>query len=106
MKETPFSFSYSWGDLLAVRLLTYSIFGAQIAGGLVGLLSAPFSDHFERFWFGGAVVTFPAFLLGVLLQARIYPGTLGENRVMVRRMGLIACALSAASVALYVGRAT
>ncbi|MBK8073878.1 MAG: hypothetical protein IPK34_18445 [Ramlibacter sp.] len=105
MKDSPFGFSYSWSDLQAVRLLAYSSFGAQIVGSLLGFLVAPFPDMFERIWFGGASITFPAFLVGLWLEAQFHPGNITENKVMVRRMGLISAALSAASVALYVGRA-
>jgi hypothetical protein len=51
-------------------------------------------------WFGGAIATFPAYLLGLFVQARHRPGSLAANRVMVRRLGLIAALLSLVALAM------
>jgi hypothetical protein len=98
MKESPFGFEYSWSDLQPVRSLAITVFGAQLIGAAIGLLVASHSSWFLKLWFGAAVVTFPAFLLGLVIQSRIKPGSIGENRVMVRRLGLIALLLSVVAV--------
>jgi hypothetical protein len=100
MKESQFGFEYSWADLKPIRVLMVTIITAQLLGGAVGLLVPRFPGWFESFWFGGAVATFPAFLLGAVIQAQVRPGSLSENKVMVRRLGLIAALLTAIAFAM------
>jgi hypothetical protein len=98
MRESPFGFEYSWSDLQPVRALATTVFAAQVVGAVLGLLFASHSSWFLKLWFGGALATFPSFLLGLLIQARIKPGSISENGVMVRRLGLIAFLLSIIAV--------
>lgn len=98
MKESQFGFEYSWEDLRPVRPLTIIVFGAQIVGGAVGAFLHPFPRIFVCLWFGAAILTLPAFLVGLVVQSRVKPGSLRENIVMVRRLGLIAAFLSAMAI--------
>ena len=100
MKESQFGFEYSWADLQPVRALAVIVFGAQIAGALVGLVFPQFPRWLESLWFGGAIATFPAFLVGLVVQSRLRPGSITENRIMVRRFGFIALFLSAFALAM------
>ena len=104
MKESQFGFEYSWADLKPVRALAVTVYAAQVFGAVAGFMFPRFPHWFESLWFGGAICTFPAFLVGLAIQSKLRPGSLGENRVMVRRLGLIALALSAFAVAMpYLG---
>ena len=94
MKETPFGFEYTWADLQPVRALAITVFVSQIAGAIAGLSLHRFPQWFESLWFGGAVATFPAFLIGLAIQSKVKPGSLTQNKVMVRRLGLIAALLT------------
>ena len=94
MKESQFGFEYSWSDLQPVRALAVTVVVAQICGGLLGLFFAPQETAFVKLWFGAALATFPAFFAGLVIQAKLRPGSIGENMVMVRRLGLIAALLS------------
>jgi hypothetical protein len=94
MRESQLGFQYSWADLQPVRALAITVLVAQLAGALLGFFFAAQSSWFMRLWLGGALATFPAFLVGLAIQSRIRPGSIGENRVMVRRLGLIALLLS------------
>jgi len=96
MKESPFGFEYSWEDLQPVRALFVTSLVAQFLGAAAGLLLAVFPSRFECVWAGGALATFPGFLIGLALQAYLRPGSIGANVVMVRRLGLIALVLSLA----------
>jgi heme A synthase len=100
MKESRFGFEYSWADLQPVRLLALIVLGSQVAGGLAGLAYPQFPKWFESMWFASAICTFPSFLIGLVAQARLRPGSIVENRIMVRRLGLISLALSAFAVAM------
>jgi hypothetical protein len=100
MKESAFGLQYSWADLQPIRALAITVVVAQVAGAVAGLLFPQFPRWFESLWFGAAVATFPAFVVGALIQARLRPGSIGENQVMVRRLGLIALLLSAFAVAM------
>ena len=100
MKESQFGFKYSWADLQPVRALTLAVLGAQFVGCLMGLAYPKFPKWFESMWFGAAICTFPVFLVGMVVQVRLRPGSIGENQVMVRRLGLISLGLSAFAVAM------
>jgi len=105
MKESPFGFEYSWNDLGPVRPLFVAVLIAQVLGAALGLWIARFPFWFDNLWAGGALASFPGFLLGLPIQMHLRPGSLTENRVMVRRMGLIALLLSAAVFVFPLGNA-
>jgi len=100
MKESQFGFEYSWADLQPIRPLMVVVLIAQILGAAVSLALARFPNLFESLWFGGAIATFPAFVIGAVLQAKLRPGSLGENRIMVRRLGMIALLLTVIAIAM------
>jgi hypothetical protein len=100
MRESHLGFEYSWSDLKPIRVLAVTVIALQLVGAAIGLALPRFPDWFESMWFGAALATFPAFLLGALLQARSTPGRLTEHKVMVWRFGLIAAALSAFALAM------
>lgn len=100
MKESQFKFEYSWADLQPIRGLALTVFIAQTAGAVLGLLFPRFPFWFESLFFGGAIVTFPAFLIGLAFQARLYPGSISENKVMVRRCALIAFGTTVFAIAM------
>ena len=94
MKESQFGFEYTWADLQPVRALAVVVLCAQVIGAVLGLLPPRFPHWFESLWFGGALATFPAFLVGLGVQARLKPGSLGQNKILVRRLGLVAALLT------------
>jgi hypothetical protein len=98
MRESPFGFEYSWADLEPIRPLVWIVLAVQVIGALLGLTHASHDEWFHRLWFGGAIVTLPGFLVGLPVQYFLRPGSIGEHFVMVRRLGLIAAALSIAAV--------
>ena len=100
MKESKFGFEYSWADLQPIRALAFTVLLLQIAGLGFGLAFAHHSNLLLRAWFGGALITFPAFLLGLAIQSHTQPGSISENRVLVRRLGLIAFLLSGMAIAM------
>jgi hypothetical protein len=100
MKESPLGFSYSWADTKPIRTLALIVLGAQLTGSATGLLFPRFPNWFESLWFGGAVAAFPGFVMGLVVQAILRPGSIRENRVMVRRFALVALALSAFALAM------
>ena len=98
MRESRFGFQYTWADLQPIRALAVIVLVAQVVGALSGLALAPHIGWFHRLWFGAAVATFPAFVIGALVQSRLRPGSLSQNLVMVRRLGVIAAILLLAAV--------
>ena len=100
MKESQFGFEYTWSDLKPVRWLAVIVVAAQVVGLAVGLAFPRFPNWFQSMWFGGALATFPAFLMGLFVQARQQPGSISANAVMVRRLGLIAALLSVFALAM------
>lgn len=94
MKESQFGFEYTWEDLQPIRTLVVIALGFQVAGALLGLWVAKYPQWFANLWAGGAIATFPGFIVGLVAQWIKYPESLAENKVMVRRLGLIAAVLS------------
>jgi hypothetical protein len=100
MRESQLGFEYSWADLKPIRVLAVTVIALQLVGAAVGLALPRFPGWFESLWFGAAITTFPAFLLGAFLQSRLTPGRISQHKVMVWRCGLIAAVLSAAALAM------
>ena len=96
MRESQFGFSYSWTDLKPIRPLVSTVVFGQLVGAAAGLYLAKHPRPFINAWAGAALATFPCFLLGLLIQRQLNALAIGENRVMVRRLGSIALILSLA----------
>lgn len=94
MKESQFGFEYSWDDLKPIRPLAVTALVGQLSGAGLSLLLPTYASTFANLWAGGAVATFPSFLLGLLIQHQLNPDAIRENRTMVRRFGLVALVLS------------
>jgi hypothetical protein len=96
MRESQFGFEYSWSDLKPVWPLALTVLIGQLGGAALGYYVAKNPSAFANIWAGGALATFPCFLIGILIQWLRNAAALNENRVMVRRLGLIALVLSLA----------
>ena len=94
MRDNQFGFQYSWEDLQPIRLLMIVVLAFQVAGSVLGLWVGHFSEVFWNLWAGGAIATFPGFLVGFIAQRLTDPSSISGNRVMVRRAGLLALLLS------------
>ncbi|HKU17452.1 MAG TPA: hypothetical protein VJQ52_23870 [Steroidobacteraceae bacterium] len=94
MREDQFGFEYSWADLQPIRLLLIVVISFQVVGGVLGLWVAHFSEWFSNLWAGAAIATSPGFAVGFIAQRLSDPASISGNRVMVRRLGLIALVLS------------
>jgi len=90
MRESRFGFRYSWSDLQPIRALSIVAFAVQFVGVVLGYLFPRSPYWFESVWFGGAIATFPGFLLGLLVQYRYRPGSISANKLMVQRLGVVA----------------
>jgi hypothetical protein len=104
MRDSQFGFEYTWDDLKVIRPLVLTVLVGQLIGAGTGVLVAAYADLFANLWAGAATATFPCFLLGLVIQHQQNPGSLRENRTMVRRLGLIALLLSLAVFVAPLGR--
>ena len=98
MKESPLGFSYSWQDIKPVRGLFVVTLVAQLVGAGVCLWIAPQERWFDNLWLGAALCTFPGYLVGIPIQGRMKPKCIEENIIIVKRMGLVAFALTIAAI--------
>jgi hypothetical protein len=96
VKESQFGFEYTWADLKPIRALAVTVVVGQLVGAGVSVSMSTYASLFLNVWVGGALASFPSFLLGLLIQYRINPDAIRENRTMVRRVGLIALVISLA----------
>jgi hypothetical protein len=71
---------------------------AQVFGAVIGLAVGHFPGWFENLWIGGAIATLPGYLMGLPIQMRARAEAIDENRVMVRRIGLVALILTVAGI--------
>jgi len=94
MKESQFGFSYTWADVQPVRPLVVTVLVLQILGAIAGLVASVYPSWFANLWGGGALATFPGYLLGLLVQRQLNAERIREHIVMVRRMGLVSLALT------------
>ena len=98
MKESPFGFQYSWQDLQPVRPLFVITLAAQLIGAAIGFHLDTYTEWFDNVWTGAALATFPGYLFGLGVQYRINAKRISENKIMVRRMGLVALLLSVTAI--------
>ena len=98
MSNPGFKLNYSWEDLRPVRPLFVTVIVFQTAGSVISLLMQGFGNWFDTAWFGGAFATFPGFLVGLLVQAYVRPGSLVLHRSAVIFLGAIALMLFIAAL--------
>ena len=102
--DSPMGFYYSWEALKPVRILATTVVGSQYLFGLIFGLYFDFVldlNFVHGFMLGGSGLIFPMFLIGLILQSKYRPGSLGENATMVRRLGLIALLFNLIGIVMY-----
>ena len=93
MQDNHFGFSYTWADLAPIRGLVALVVAVQVVGLGVGVVFPRFPSLLDSAWFGGAITTLPAFIVGLLLQLKLNPSSISENKRMIWHLGLVASAL-------------
>ena len=93
-----FKMSYSWEDLRLVHPLFISVMIAQAIGAAISGYLHNFDPILDALWLGGALATFPGFLLGLPVQKLLLPGNMSKHLDMVLFMGTIAAAITAMAV--------
>lgn len=86
-----------------MRTLSLVIAAAQCVGVGVSLYVGHYPTWFENLWFGGALATFPGYLIGLAVQHYFKPNSLIVCRALVRRMGLVSAVLSLAAFVVPLG---
>jgi hypothetical protein len=89
MTESPFGFRYNWEDLRPIHPLMRTVIAVQILGMAFGYFLDIFPSWQENVLLFAVLLTFPGFLLGLLIQIKLHPGSVTLNKVMVRRGGLV-----------------
>jgi hypothetical protein len=103
MKDNESGVDYGLGEFQPLRALSVVIAVAQCVGVGVSLLVGYFPSWFENIWFGGALATFPGYLIGLAVQRYLKPNSLIVCRALVRRMGLVSAVLSLAAFVVPLG---
>lgn len=98
MSNSAFKMSYSWEDLRPIHPLFVTSLIFQALGVVAGFLLQVGPSWFESVWLGGALATFPGFMVGIPVQARLRPGSLSLHKPMVIFLGAIALFLFAIAV--------
>ena len=98
MSDSGFKLRYSWEDLRPVHPLVFTVLIAEVLGAIANLVSWGTSNWVEAVWFGGALATFPGFLVGLFLQSRARPGSISVHRPMVVFIGAITLLLFVAGL--------
>jgi hypothetical protein len=93
MRDDHFGFRYTWSDLAPIRGLFAFVVVFQVIGLALGALLPRFPSIFDSAWFGGAIATLPAFVVGLLIQRKLNRPSITENKRMVWHLGLVAAAL-------------
>jgi hypothetical protein len=103
MKENGSGFDQGVGQFLPLRALSVVIAVAQCFGAGVSLWVGHYPSWFENLWFGGALATFPGYLVGLAVQRHLNPNSLIVCRPLVRRMGLVSAVLTLAAFVVPLG---
>jgi hypothetical protein len=101
-KLGDYFFTYSWGELAAVRPLrnTYVTFYASI--GAAGFVLEPLGDRAASALLLGALACYPGFLLGLRSKRTENPSALKTEELMVWRVGFVAKVFSGIGVLLLI----
>jgi hypothetical protein len=91
----PLALSQLW----AVKWLSGSVFMSQLMFGALGAFAFSFGSTHTNVWMGGVLSLVPAFCLGLLLQHRMDPDKLSENKWTVWALGAIALILTGSAIA-------
>lgn len=97
MRNSPIGFHYSWQDIKPVRPLFVTVLVAQAIGVFFAIANSIHTEWFDSLWAGAALATFPGYIIGLAVQSLIKASRLAENKVMVRRMGLVALVFTMAA---------
>jgi hypothetical protein len=90
MRDSGFKMSYSWDDLRPVHPLFVTSIVFQMLGAVAGLVLRAGSGWFESLWLGGALATFPGFVVGLPVRAYLRPGSIAQHRSIVVFLGAVA----------------
>jgi F0F1-type ATP synthase assembly protein I len=72
-------------------------FVVQLCGGIAGVLMMKFGHPFIDFWYGGAMATFPGFILGALWSHFADAQSLKSNIFAIAFVGAICISLTIAA---------
>lgn len=103
MKANGSGFDRDGGQFQPLRALSLVIAAAQCVGAGVSLWVGHYPSWFENLWFGGALVTFPGYLIGLAVQRHLNPNSLIVCRPLIRRMGLVSAVLTLAAFVVPLG---
>jgi hypothetical protein len=98
MSNPSFKMSSSWEDLRPIHPLFVTLVSFQVLGAIAGFLLQAGPSWFESAWLGGALATFPGFLAGIPVQARLRPGSLALHKSTVIFLGAMALVMSVVAV--------
>ncbi|WP_162350663.1 hypothetical protein [Pseudoxanthomonas gei] len=98
MSDSGLKLSYSWEDLKPVRPLFVTVLVAQAIGAIASLSVQGLSDWYQTAWFGGALATFPGYLIGLFVQRHTRAGSITSNRSAVLFLGVISLILFIAAL--------
>lgn len=97
MRESQFGFQYDWADLKPIRPLMWAVVAAQLIGSVLGYRELVEGDAFDKIWTGGALASFPGYVVGCALQFLIRRQRFAEHGRMIWHTGLLAALLSPAA---------
>ena len=97
MKKSRDPLSYS--QLWAVRWLTGTLLIVQLIAGVIVAYTLSAGATRDNLWMGGALSMVPGFALGLLVQYKVDPAKLSENKLTVGVLGLIALVVFGFAVA-------
>ncbi len=92
--KTYYSLKEQWEFVKPIwRVLLIALL-AQLAGGLALIIIAKYEHVFLDFWFGGAISTFPGFILGLLWQVSSSNETIKNNLLVIVFVGVLCFSLT------------
>ncbi|MES9880129.1 MAG: hypothetical protein ABW185_04530 [Sedimenticola sp.] len=80
-----------WRILLAA-------FVVQLAGGIVGIVNSKYNLPFIDFWYGGAISTFPGFIIGALWHQLSSADEISDNKLAFLFIGAICLCLTVSAL--------
>jgi hypothetical protein len=103
MIEESSGLEFNRGEFRPLRALSLVIAAAQCVGAGMSLWVGHYPGWFENLWFGGALATFPGYLIGLAVQRQVSPNSLVVCRTLIKRMALVSIVLSLSALVVPLG---
>jgi len=95
--KTHYTLKEQWEFVKPIWRIMLAVLLVQLVAGLTSIVIGRYEHPFLDFWFGGAVSTFPGFILGLLWQTYSSKETIKNNLLAIGFIGSLCLIVTSAA---------